>query len=67
MLYSLGIPKNSVLQYEADIHADSFLVMAHGTAEEMVRAKAILGAENPSRIDVHAGVRSADLLVDAGG
>jgi hypothetical protein len=67
MLYSLGVPKNSVLQYETDIHADSFLVMAHGTADEMVRAKAILGTENPSRIDVHAGARSADLLVDAGG
>jgi len=65
MLYSLGIPKNSVLQYETDVHADGFLVMAHGTPEEMVRAKAILGAENPARIDVHAGARSADLLVDA--
>jgi hypothetical protein len=67
MLYSLGIPKNSVLQYETDVHADGFLVMAHGTPQEMARAKAILGTENPSRIDVHAGVKSSDLLVDAGG
>ena len=42
-LYSIGVPKDSVLQYEAALKADSFLVMAHGTAEEMARAKAILG------------------------
>jgi len=33
-------------------------VMAHGTAEEMARAKAILGSVNSSRIDVHAGVKA---------
>ena len=59
-LYSIGVPKDSVLQYEADVKADSFLVMAHGTAEEMARAKAILGTVNPSRMDVHAGVQAAE-------
>ena len=58
-LYSIGIPKDSVIQYEAALKADSFLVMAHGSAEEMARAKAILGTVNPSRIDVHAGVKAA--------
>ena len=49
---------------------DSFLVMAHGAAEEMARARAILGTANPSRRDVHAGVKAlepADHLVQAGG
>jgi hypothetical protein len=59
-LYSIGVPKDSVLQYEAAVKADSFLVMAHGTAEEMARAKAILGTVNPSRMDVHAGVQAAE-------
>jgi hypothetical protein len=54
-LYSIGIPKDSVIQYEARLKADSFLVMAHGTAEEMTRAKAILATINPSQLDVHAG------------
>jgi hypothetical protein len=58
-LYSIGVPKNSVLQYEADLKADSFLVMAHGTAEEMARAKTILGTANPSRLDLHAGMPAA--------
>jgi hypothetical protein len=65
MLYSLGIPKDSVLQYETEVLADNFLVMAHGTEAEMVRAKAILGADKPARLDVHAGARSRDLLADA--
>ncbi len=57
-LYSIGIPKDSVVQYEAAVKADGFLVMAHGTAEEISRAKSVLGAANPTRLDVH-GVETA--------
>jgi hypothetical protein len=59
-LYSIGVPKDSVLQYETALKADSFLVMAHGSAEEMASAKAILGTLNPSRIDAHAGVKAGE-------
>jgi hypothetical protein len=68
-LYSIGIPKDSVIQYEAAVKADDFLVMAHGTAAEIARAKAILGTANPSRLDVHAGAKAVepvDHLVRAG-
>jgi hypothetical protein len=58
-LYSIGIPKDSVLQYETAVKSDSFLVMAHGTAAEMARAKSVLGTVNPSRLDVHAAVKAA--------
>jgi hypothetical protein len=58
-LYSIGIPRDSVIEYETALQADSFLVMAHGTAEEMARAKTILGTANPSRLDVHAGAKAA--------
>jgi hypothetical protein len=51
-LYSIGIPKDSIIDYEADMKADRFLVMAHGTEEEIARAKKILAAENPTRVDV---------------
>ena len=57
-LYSIGVPKDSVLQYEAAVKADSFLVMAHGPAAEIARAKAILGTAKASRIGVHAGDKS---------
>lgn len=69
-LYSIGVPKDSVIQYEAALKADGFLVMAHGAAEEIARAKAILGTANPARIDVHSGVKAiapTDHLVPAGG
>ena len=52
-LYSIGIPKDSVVQYEGDVKADGYLVMARGSAAEVDRAKAILAAASASRIDVH--------------
>ncbi len=58
-LYSIGVPKDSVIQYESALKADSFLVMARGTKEEIARAKTILGATNPSRLDIH---RDADAV-----
>ena len=69
-LYSIGVPKDSVIQYETALKADNFLVMAHGPAEEIARAKAILETANPSRLEVHAGMKAvdpADGLVHAGG
>jgi uncharacterized membrane protein len=68
-LYSIGIPKNSVVEYEAALKADNFLVMAHGTAEEVARAKSILDSTGPSRLDVHAtakAVQPSDILAPAG-
>ena len=59
-LYSIGVPKDSVIQYEAAVKADSFLVMAHGSAEEMARAKAILGTANPSRLAMHTSVGTVE-------
>jgi hypothetical protein len=52
-LYGIGIPKDSILIYEEALGADQFLVMAHGSVEEMERAKTILKAFNPLRIDQH--------------
>ena len=69
-LYSIGVPKDSVIQYETALKADNFLVMAHGPAEEIARAKTVLDSANPSRVDVHAGMKTvepADGLVHAGG
>jgi uncharacterized membrane protein len=63
-LYSSGIPKDSVVAYESAIKADAFLVTAHGPAEEMVRAKAILAAAKPSRLDVHGGADAAAVQAD---
>ena len=41
-LFSVGIPKNSVLKYETAIKGDKYLVIAHGTADEVAKAKEII-------------------------
>ncbi|MFL9965684.1 hypothetical protein PQR02_32600 [Paraburkholderia sediminicola] len=52
----MGLPKESVIHYEAAIQADGFIVMAHGTPDEMARAKAVLATHQPARLDSHEGV-----------
>jgi hypothetical protein len=41
-LYSIGIPKSSVLQYEAALKGDKYLLVAHGTTDEVSHAREIL-------------------------
>jgi hypothetical protein len=55
-LFSICIPKDSVIRDEAAIKADRFPVMAHGTASDMARAKSLLAMTNPSSLGVHTGV-----------
>lgn len=38
-LYSIGIPKNTVLQYETAIKTDRFLLVAHGAAAEAAKPR----------------------------
>ena len=55
-LVSIGVPDNSVLTYETAIAADSFLVMANGTAEEVAHAKVILEGTKPTEVQVYGAV-----------
>ncbi len=50
-LYSIGIPKDTVVQYEAAVKADSFLVIVHGEAAELAKATAIFDRHSPVRLD----------------
>jgi hypothetical protein len=52
-LYSIGIPKDTVLRYEKEITADRFLLIVHGTSSEVERARDILKRAGPTQIDVH--------------
>ncbi len=61
-LASIGIPEDSVIKYEAAIRADGFLVMAHGSADEVARAKAIMATANASQMDVHPGMENVSPL-----
>jgi uncharacterized membrane protein len=41
-LLSVGVPRDSVLRYEAAVKANKFLLVVHGTADDIARAKDIL-------------------------
>ena len=52
-LYSIGIPKDSVLRYETALKANKFLLIAHGSTDEVTRAKSILRATRPDEVNLH--------------
>jgi uncharacterized membrane protein len=52
-LYSLGIPKDSIVEYESALKAGAFVVVAHGTAEDVAKAKSILTTSKPSGLTEH--------------
>ena len=56
-LCSIGIPKDSVVKYETAIKSAKFLVIAHGTADEVAKARSILETAGAAQIDVHSGIR----------
>jgi hypothetical protein len=50
---SIGIPENSILQYETSIKAGKFMMVVNGTTEEVTRAKAIFGSSGASKTQSH--------------
>jgi uncharacterized membrane protein len=61
-LYSIGIPRDSVLRYETALKSDKFLLIAYGTADEVARAKELIQGTSP----VEANVYDAGSLQSAG-
>jgi uncharacterized membrane protein len=52
-LYSMGIPKDSIVKYETDIKAGKFGLIYHGTPEETEKAKQILDSTNAAETHLH--------------
>ena len=61
-LYGMGIPKDSVLQYEMALKTDKFLLMAHGTAEEVAKAKGIMDGTGAINVGLHS-IKSVELAI----
>ena len=57
-IYSIGIPKDSIVEYEEALRADKFLLLAHGTADEVDKAKDILQTTDPLEITSHGAERT---------
>jgi uncharacterized membrane protein len=54
-LYSIGIPKDSVVKYEAALKTDQFLLIVHGTAAEVEQARDIIKTTHPIQFSLHSG------------
>jgi len=52
-LYSIGIPKDSIVKYETALQTDQFLLVAHGTAAEVAKAKGIIDTTHPAYCTLH--------------
>ena len=46
-IYSIGIPKDSILQYETAIKTGKFVLIAHGSAAETDRAREVIESSKP--------------------
>jgi hypothetical protein len=54
-LYSMGIPKDSIVKHEAALKTDQFLLIVHGTASEVAKAKDIIETTLPAQFSLHSG------------
>ena len=52
-LYSIGIPKDSIVKYESALKADKYIVLAHGTAAEVAKARDIMQTTHPTELALH--------------
>ncbi len=55
-LYSIGVPKDSIIKYETQIKADKFVLICHGTTEEVEKARSILENTEAAEVNMHGGV-----------
>jgi hypothetical protein len=62
-IYSLGIPQETVLQYETSLKAGKFMLVAHGTPDEVARAKSILSTSGATDTRMHMGDAPVGVLV----
>jgi uncharacterized membrane protein len=56
-LFSIGIPKDSVVKYDVALKANQFLLVGHETAAEIAKAREILARTKPIELDVHPGAK----------
>ncbi len=53
-LIGMGIPKDSVIQYELALKTDKYLLMVQGTAAEVEKARSIIGTPPPITVTLHS-------------
>jgi hypothetical protein len=53
-LYGIGIPKDSIVQYELALKTDKYLLVVHGAAAEVEKAREIIARTKPISLDLHS-------------
>jgi len=53
-LFSIGIPKDSIIEYETQIKAGKFVVIAHGSPDELSKTKGTLAGTKHQGMKEHA-------------
>ena len=53
-LYSIGIPKDSIIEYETQIKAGKFVVIAHGSPGEVAKSKSAIAMTQHAGMTEHA-------------
>jgi uncharacterized membrane protein len=62
-MYSIGIPKDSILEYETAVKANKFVLIAHGSPSEVSRAQRILEKSNGATTHLHVQEELANAQV----
>ena len=52
-LYGMGIPKDSILQYETAVKSGKYVLIAHGSDVETVHAREVISRTNPEALEAH--------------
>lgn len=52
-LYSLGIPKDSILRYETALKSGKFVLIVNGSMDETIHAKEIVNRTSPETVEHH--------------
>jgi len=52
-MFSLGIPENSIVKYESALRAGKFVLIAHGSSDDVIHAKEILSGTRSETLDHH--------------
>lgn len=53
-LFNMGVPKDSVVRYETAIKADKFVLIVHGSEEDVQRAKTLIDQAHATESAIYA-------------
>jgi hypothetical protein len=50
----MGIPTNSVIEYEMAVKTDNYLLMVHGSTPDIEKARDIIEGTRPIHVAIHS-------------